>query len=63
MKPCLIDLKWVKNQKKITFYNRSQYDKFNLAMLGINREIQKIAIQSQLMGYKALLKITNTVSK
>jgi len=39
-------------------------------MLGINREIQKIvmfpqffAIQSQLIGYKTLLKITNTISK
>ena len=39
-------------------------------MLGINREIQKIvmfpqffAIQSQLIGYKTLLKITNTVSR
>jgi len=34
-----------------------------MSMIGINREIQKIAIHSQLMGYKALLKITNTVSK
>jgi len=34
-----------------------------MSMIGINREMQKIVIQSQLIGYKALLKITNTVSK
>jgi hypothetical protein len=32
-------------------------------MIGINNKMQKIAIQSQLIGLKTLLKITNTVSK
>ena len=62
-------MKYVKNQIKLMIYIRIVVCNIQF-MLGINREIQKIvmfpqffAIQSQLIGYKTLLKITNTVSK